>query len=701
MPLGASRLAFLSKTAEATAAQRTALTLDSSNTSGTSEIDTAQYKFGGSSFYQQNGAITVDADELNTELGGNTWTYECWFRNPDQSNNQYISFTGNYSTDDWLLYFYGSINRVQLYSGGDGWSINDTSITSGGSWHHIAWTNDNGSHALYVDGTRAGTNTSSGSTKLGPTGSTFALAGGVVSGTNDCHIDEIRISSSVRYTGASFTVPTAPFVNDSDTVLLCHADGTDGDTVFIDDNGDRAPEGIQANGGASISTAQSQFGSSSFAFDGTNDYLEVDTDNSGNFDFAQNDFTVECWVRPDSTTGQRSIIIGKSQTASIHLEIVNGVLRVGRTNAAWDITGTTSLSNNTWYHVALVRSGNTKTLYLDGSSEGTKDVTGINEKFSDYLNIGAYIRGYNFFDGHIDEVRISDNARYTSNFTPSTTAFTNDSNTLLLLHGEQHDADTTVIFDDNGGTLPTYSITYGTAEYAVELDGSNDGFYASSAISPSTTAWTYVAWFRTDTTSAQKFLWEDFENGKPPVQISLESGGYINILVKDSTNATKWQARESGAVSASTWHCLLASYDPSAGTASAYLYTKGNGTPNAISNSTSPATATFDTNMYNSTKSQGIWQRGYNGILRFDGAVSDTWFDTSYIDFTSSSNRQKFVSATGAPVDLGSDGSTPTGSAPDFFFSGPASSYGTNLGSGPSTTADGSATDYTSSTPAS
>ena len=40
----------------------------------------------------------------------------------------------------------------------------------------------------------------------------------------------------------------------------------------------------------------------------------------------------------------------------------------------------------------------------------------------------------NSMNGHMDEIRISNSARYTTTFTPSATAFTNDVNTLLLIH---------------------------------------------------------------------------------------------------------------------------------------------------------------------------------------------------------------------------------------------------------------------------
>jgi hypothetical protein len=35
-----------------------------------------------------------------------------------------------------------------------------------------------------------------------------------------------------------------------------------------------------------------------------------------------------------------------------------------------------------------------------------------------------------------------------------------------------------------------------------------------------------------------------------------------------------------------------------------------------------------------------------------------------YLDFSTESNRRKFITAIGTPMDLGSDGSAPTGTAP-------------------------------------
>lgn len=97
---------------------------------------------------------------------------------------------------------------------------------------------------------------------------------------------------------------------------------------------------------------------------------------------------------------------------------------------------------NTWHHVAFTNAGGTITWtwWLNGVSQGTEQIgsdTGI--------NTFAFGKGSTPAGGLlIDEIRASKTRRYTSSFTPSSSAFSNDSNTLALFHCETDPAE-----DDN------------------------------------------------------------------------------------------------------------------------------------------------------------------------------------------------------------------------------------------------------------
>jgi len=76
--------------------------------------------------------------------------------------------------------------------------------------------------------------------------------------------------------------------------------------------------------------------------------------------------------------------------------------------------------------------------------------------------------------------------------------------------------------------------------------------------------------------------------------------------------------------------------------------------------------------------------------------LADLWFSFGEnIDFTNSTNLERFRSSAGKPVDLGVDGSlaSPTSRQPEIFVKGPTADFGTNLGSGGDFTSSGTVID--------
>jgi hypothetical protein len=138
-------------------------------------------------------------------------------------------------------------------------------------------------------------------------------------------------------------------------------------------------------------------------------------------------------------------------------------LRVYPTTSGIDesVTSTTSVNDGVWHHVAMVRDGNTMRLFVDGTEEGTPNV--INGSLGDAVaaqQIGTLDSLGFDYTGLIDEFRISDTARWTSDFTPPTERYTSDSNTLLLIHGDESKTGTTgsgATFTDSGNTGHTVS----------------------------------------------------------------------------------------------------------------------------------------------------------------------------------------------------------------------------------------------------
>ncbi len=213
---------------------------------------------------------------------------------------------------------------------------------------------------------------------------------------------------------------------------------------------------ITAVGNAQHATDQYKIGSSSAKFDGTGDALRITS--AFPAITGTGSFTAECWFRLNGSGTEYARILnygsstGGSELINVDFHRPGGNLRchAATSGSSRDIfsqsTTSSGISDNTWHHLAYVRNGTSFKVYIDGSEKvsGTSSSSigaGTGFAFGGYYNDGGSTT--EFFHGHIDEMRVSSVARYTGAFTPSTSAFTTDTDTVLLIHSATSNGSTT------------------------------------------------------------------------------------------------------------------------------------------------------------------------------------------------------------------------------------------------------------------
>ena len=223
--------------------------------------------------------------------------------------------------------------------------------------------------------------------------------------------------------------------------------------------GSRTARTLTAQGNAQVDTAQSKFGGSALLCDGTGDY--VSSPAGSHFDFGTGNFTIEYFIRFNAIN-TLYVPIALRPGAGIgngewwcEVQAGDNKMYWGFKNQAgstfyanFPVIGT-AMTTGSFHHVALVKSGSTLTQYLNGTANGNVG-TGLSGSFGNSTSdlwVGAGAGAYSL-NGWLDEVRISNTARYNGNFTPTTSAFVNDTDTLLLIHADGADA-STVFTDDN------------------------------------------------------------------------------------------------------------------------------------------------------------------------------------------------------------------------------------------------------------
>lgn len=572
---------------------------------GDVKISTAQFRTGSSSaYFDGNGDYLTFSTTGSNNLNGD-FTVEAWIRLSAMPTSD--SWPGNWS--GWFVVVSQGTPSV-----GDGWDLlvgqtllgfqsSDSLILSGthsmttNTWYHVAAARCNGTLRLFVNGVIVAT-TSFNSTLGGGSSGYIGCETGQGAYFNG-YMQDVRITRGIcRYVGL-FIPPTSELSPSAQTSLVLHMDGTDNSTTFTDSSATNAT--VTVAGNAKLSTAQKMFGTASASFDGSGDYLTIDSQSVATF--GTSDFTIECWVYLTGAPGGYSDFGGtifdtrNSGTSTTGLIVYyTNAYRLNVWVGSAILTSYTPIPQNQWCHIAVVRKSSRIYIFINGKENGS---VANSTNFTDTpFTIGTVYdsranTSYLKFQGYIDEVVITKNtAKYISNFgnpgaLPATTGVTYDDpyyayvSLLLSCNGTNNSTTFTDSSSSNrtvtaygDAKLSTAQYKYGTA--SAYFDGTGDYLTATS---PNMSGnWTVECWVYPTTASQQTIV--SFNNGSN-AGINIWMNSSRQLVVDDGANAQS--AFTGNTLTLNTWnHVAIVRMD---GTTFGYI----NGT-NVGSNTFTPQT---------------------------------------------------------------------------------------------------------------
>jgi hypothetical protein len=307
----------------------------------------------------------------------------------------------------------------------------------------------------------------------------------------------------------------------ANVVLLCHFDGTAGQTTTVDSSQSAHPLTMTTQ---TLSTTQTKFGTTALSTAAGNTAVSTGL---ADFQLGSQPFTIEAHVFLTTTTSGTYVIVGNfASTTNLgwNFSVTSGQLYLTYTQDGINsgIVGSTfNYSANRWYHVAVDRDHlGVFRVYNNGVVLSTSSAS----NFSLYpstrtLYIGNDGNLNRNFPGYIDDLRITRGvARYAGTFFPLQVTMpdpaarpTSDpdyANVVLLLHGNGTNASTTIIDSSTSAktVTPNGNAQISTAQSqfggaCLLFDGTGDFLTV-----PTGTDWqfpgpfTLEGWFRWSTT---------------------------------------------------------------------------------------------------------------------------------------------------------------------------------------------------------
>ncbi len=292
----------------------------------------------------------------------------------------------------------------------------------------------------------------------------------------------------------------------------------------------------------------------SFNFNGTDESLYITGSSGLN---VTDHWTFEAWIYVNSVSGYDDFMFRNGifsfqvkdplGSGDFALDFYN------RDNSSQLTTDASEdLSFDTWYHVAATFDGTTAKLWVNGTVVDD-DATAANwtlQTNSNNLYIGARKGSSysNYYDGQIDEIRLSDVARTASEMqtTYRTEAYSSDANTLLLMHFDDkasppsYDSGTGfsgTVYNHNTGTSNYYytalaSVYLLRPKYRTKATGNWDDASTWQYYDASTSSWedaTLSPDYYNDTIKILNGHTAIFAADKSVNELIVESGGRLEV----------------------------------------------------------------------------------------------------------------------------------------------------------------------------
>ncbi len=271
--------------------------------------------------------------------------------------------------------------------------------------------------------------------------------------------------------------------------------------------------------------------SNSLSVNGTTAYSEVPNSTSLNI---AGPMTMEVWIKlPSVSTSYQPILdhspsLGNeggydmyvTDTGKARMDIFYGP------SYQW-LIGATTLTANVWHHIAGVYDGSQLRLYVDGQLDGLVNLSSPMTGTAVQLRIGRnnYLYTPIYFNGLIDEVRISTGALYSSNFTPAASLSASGSTKGLWKFDGQTASDSSA--NGNNGTLN------GGATYSTDVPGGSGGGGSAQNVT-----WTNAVGVSVNGNSLTKTAAINWNNsGASSTQAIVSGDGYMEFTASETTTS--------------------------------------------------------------------------------------------------------------------------------------------------------------------